>query len=205
MAHMALGARLLRQELIRGSTDSVQAPFPLGAVCLTTSGASDLPTLPEQYQRLQSQQPFPTDNQQRTEPACAVCRETWTCLHATSSPIGLSSSNEPLTALCCSTLWQSSSACNLTFLAGDSVFCGSHCAPLASCDPDTSPHAELGATVSNRLTGHGDGIYSVDCNNAGVLLTEVDWQQGSAPGFLPAVAKWETGWPSLKRRASLLS
>ena len=52
-------------------------------------------------------------------------------------------------------------------------------------------------TVSNRLTGHGDGIYSVDCNNAGVLLTEVDWQQGSAPGFLPAVAKWETGWPFL--------
>ena len=52
MAHMALGARLLRQELIRGSTDSVQAPFPLGAVCLTACCASDLPTLPEQYQRL---------------------------------------------------------------------------------------------------------------------------------------------------------
>eukprot|EP00891_Asterochloris_glomerata_P009736 jgi/Astpho2/9736/fgenesh1_pg.00149_%23_22_t len=31
MAHMALGARLLRQELIRGAGDSIQAPFPLGA------------------------------------------------------------------------------------------------------------------------------------------------------------------------------
>lgn len=60
-------------------------------------------------------------------------------------------------------------------------------------------------TACNRLTGHGDGIYSVDCNNAGVLLTEVDWQQGSAPGFLPAVAEWETGWPCIRGPVSLLA
>lgn len=48
MAHMALGARLLRQELIRGAGDSIQAPFPLGAVGLTTCCTADLPSSTEQ-------------------------------------------------------------------------------------------------------------------------------------------------------------
>lgn len=48
MAHMALGARLLRQELIRGAVDSIQAPFPLGAVGLTTCCTADLPSSTEQ-------------------------------------------------------------------------------------------------------------------------------------------------------------
>ena len=49
---MALGARLLRQELIRGTVDAIQAPFPLGAVCLTGCCTADLPSLSEQEQAL---------------------------------------------------------------------------------------------------------------------------------------------------------
>ena len=93
---------------------------------------------------------IPAGTQQSAETPCAACRETWTYLRAMSSPTGLSSSNGPLTALCSSTLWQSSLACNLILLAGDSACCDGQCAPLAIREPDGPPHAELAA---HRPTG----------------------------------------------------